>query len=66
MIYVALFILLIAVIAIVTNQLNAKPTCSHDWVDHQNSFKCCKCGKKIPDYTPANNEAYRHAYSDAA
>src|SRR4030088_2143594 len=66
MIYVSLFILLIAVIAVVTNQLNAKTPCDHNWEEHDNSFKCCKCGKKIPNYIAAYNDTYRESFSEAA
>jgi hypothetical protein len=54
--------LLIAAIAIVTHRLNAKPQCNHNWVEHDKSAKCTKCGKKIPGYPTANNESF----SDAA
>jgi hypothetical protein len=66
MIYVYLFIFLIAVIAIVTNQLNAKIPCDHSWEERDNSFKCCKCGKKIPDYISAYKDTSRESLSEAA
>jgi len=66
MIYVALFILIVAVIAVVTHRLNAVAPCDHKWEAHDNSFKCCKCGKKIPDYTVENNDAYRRSLTEAA
>lgn len=67
MIYLILFALLVAVIAVVTNQLNAKTHCAHNWEDGENSFKCCKCGKKIPDYTTAYaTETYTETLRKAA
>ena len=58
--------LLVAVIAVVTNQLNTKTPCDHQWEEHDNSFKCCKCAKKIPDYTTAYNNSYRESLREAA
>jgi len=62
MLYLTLFTLLVAAIAVVTHKLNAKAKCDHNWVEHDHSAKCSKCGKKIPGYTTANNESF----SDAA
>ncbi|HVV56223.1 MAG TPA: hypothetical protein VHC47_12895 [Mucilaginibacter sp.] len=66
MIYIASFILLVAVIALVTNRLNAKTPCEHDWQEHDHSFKCCKCGKKIPDYTAVYADQHNSSFSEAA
>ncbi|MFB9843078.1 hypothetical protein [Mucilaginibacter ginsenosidivorans] len=66
MLYLSLFVLLVAAIAVVTHKLNAKPQCDHNWEEKHNSFKCSKCGKKIPDYTVENNDAYRRSLTDAA
>jgi len=66
MIYLSLFTLLVAAIALVTNKLNAKTHCSHDWHEHDNSFKCCKCGKKIPDYIAAYNNTFSEPLRKAA
>ena len=66
MIYISLFTLLVAAIALVTNQLNKKPLCNHNWESHDNSFKCCNCGKKIPDLTPAYDNAYAESFQEAA
>ena len=66
MIYFSIFTLLIAAIAVVTHKLNMKTPCEHSWEDHDNSFKCCKCGKKIPDYTTAYNDTYRESFNEAA
>jgi len=61
MIYFFLFILLVAVIAVVTDRLNAKTPCDHNWEQHENSVKCSKCNKKIPDYTTQNIDSYSEA-----
>jgi len=61
MLYVTLFFLLVAMIGIVTNRLNEKPRCDHQWEHDHNSFKCCKCGKKIPDYLKAQDESFIEA-----
>ena len=61
MLYVTLFFLLVAMIGIITNRLNEKPRCDHQWEHDQNSFKCCKCGKKIPDYLQAQDESFIEA-----
>ncbi|HJP64379.1 MAG TPA: hypothetical protein VJ844_13120 [Mucilaginibacter sp.] len=66
MLYFFIFVLLVVAIAVVTNKLNAKTPCDHNWESHDKSFKCCKCGKKIPDYTTANNDAYRRSLTEAA
>jgi len=67
MIYLAIFALVVVAIALVTNKLNAVTHCEHDWKDGENSFKCCKCGKKIPDYTTAYaTETYTETYREAA
>lgn len=57
MIYLSIFTLVVAAIALVTNKFNAKTPCSHEWEEHDNAFKCCKCNKKIPDYLTAYNKA---------
>jgi len=62
MLYLTIFTLLVAAIAVVTHKLNAKTPCDHNWVDNDHSAKCTKCGKKIPGYLTANNESL----SDAA
>jgi hypothetical protein len=56
MIYVISFALLVALIGLVTNRLNAVTLCQHDWEDADHSFKCCKCSKVIPDYSAASLE----------
>jgi hypothetical protein len=61
MIYFALFIVVVALIAIVTHWLNAKTPCDHSWEKHEHSVKCYKCGKKIPDYISVNDESYTEA-----
>lgn len=61
MIYVLLFILLVAAIAIVTHKINAKPACEHDWHEQGEKVKCSKCNKCIPNY---NTSAA--SYSEAA
>lgn len=62
MIYFALFIVLIALIAIITHRLNAKTPCDHSWEQHEHSVKCTKCGKKIPDYVAAaGNDPFTEA-----
>jgi hypothetical protein len=68
MIYFALFTLLVAAIALVTNKLNMKSHCTHNWEQQENSFKCCSCGKKIPDLTPAyaTETTYTETYREAA
>ncbi|GEM_PF-724105 len=57
MIYVSLIFLLVALIGIVTNRLNSKPRCTHQWEHHDKAFKCGKCGKKIPDYLSTGEES---------
>jgi hypothetical protein len=66
MIYFTLFMLLVGVIAIVTNHLNATKPCNHNWEQQENSFKCCSCGKKIPDLTTAYAESYSEPLRKAA
>ena len=67
MIYVISFVLLVAVIGLVTNRLNAVTHCQHDWESGEHHFKCCKCAKVIPDYTPASLEpAYEESLREAA
>jgi len=61
MLYLTLFILLIAAIAVVTHKLNAKTKCDHNWVEHDHSVKCTKCGKKIPGYAQANDDSFIEA-----
>ncbi len=61
MLYFFLFVLLVAVIAVVTDRLNAKKPCDHIWEQHEHSVKCSKCGKKIPDYISANANSYSEA-----
>jgi hypothetical protein len=61
MIYVALFLLLVAAIAVITHRLNAKTPCDHSWEKHDHDIKCYKCGKKIPDYVTVNNDAVSEA-----
>jgi len=61
MIYVLLFILLVAAIAIVTHKLNAKPLCEHDWQEHSEKVKCSKCSKCIPNYSTASAPSYSEA-----
>lgn len=63
MIYIVsflMFMLLVAVIGIVTAKINAKVPCDHDWHEMENTVKCSKCSKCIPKYTDAS------AYSEAA
>ncbi|MGZ3767153.1 MAG: hypothetical protein ACXVB0_19095 [Mucilaginibacter sp.] len=62
MTYILLSILLIAVIGIVTDKLNAKTPCSHDWHEHDTKVKCSKCSKTIPNY----NYSQPASYSEAA
>jgi hypothetical protein len=57
MIYVLSFILLVAVIGLVTAKLNTKTPCNHDWHEHGNTCKCSKCGKSIPNYVSSYSEA---------
>jgi hypothetical protein len=66
MIYFLSFILLVAVIAIVTHKLNAKTPCDHQWEKHDGSVKCSKCGKKIPDYITATTNTYHEPIHEAA
>jgi hypothetical protein len=66
MIYFFLFMLLVAAIAIVTNKLNTKTPCNHNWEAHDNSVKCCKCGKTIPDYITAYSQSYSESFREAA
>ena len=66
MIYVLFFMLLVGVIAIVTNKLNTKTPCDHNWVEQGTKVNCCKCGKKIPNFAPSYNESFNEAYSEAA
>lgn len=61
MFYLFLFMLLVVVIAVVTHRLNAKTPCAHDWKENGQAFKCTKCGKKIPDYTPVNTDSLTEA-----
>jgi len=56
MIYILSFIVLVAVIGLVTAKLNAKTPCSHDWQDNGTTCKCNKCGKSIPNYNYANSQ----------
>lgn len=56
MIYIALFLLLVAIIAIVTHRLNMKTPCDHTWEKHDHEIKCYKCGKTIPDHVALDNE----------
>ena len=57
MIYVLSFIILVAVIGIVTNRLNAKTPCEHNWIEHEHGYKCSKCAKAIRKHA----EVYRNA-----
>lgn len=66
MIYVFIFVLLVLAIALVTDRLNTKTPCNHNWEKHENSAKCCNCGKKIPDYIASYNNARRDSFSEAA
>ncbi|HTE00406.1 MAG TPA: hypothetical protein VK668_14030 [Mucilaginibacter sp.] len=67
MIYLAIFTLVVVAIALITNKLNTVTHCEHNWEDGENSFKCCKCGKKIPDYTTAYaTETYPETFRKAA
>ncbi len=61
MMYVLFFILLVAVIAIVTHKINTKVPCDHDWHEHDHTLKCSKCSKSIPNYNPSTS-----SYSEAA
>jgi len=56
MIYIISFIVLIAVIGLVTAKLNAKTPCAHDWHDNGTKCTCNKCGKTIPNYNYANSQ----------
>jgi hypothetical protein len=66
MIYLSIFTLIVAIIALVTNKLNAKTPCDHEWVEQENSFKCCKCNKKIPDYLTAHDNTYNETLRKVA
>jgi len=61
MIYFALFIVLVALIAIVTHRLNAKTPCDHTWEKHDHSVKCSKCGRNIPDYVSVSDDSFTEA-----
>ena len=56
MIYILSFIVLVAVIGLVTAKLNAKTPCTHDWHEHGNKCTCSKCGKTIPNYNYSNSQ----------
>ena len=60
MIYVSIFALIVAVIAVVTNKLNAKTPCNHNWEENDGTVQCCNCGKKIPGYVTARANAYNN------
>jgi hypothetical protein len=66
MIYFFIFILLVAAIAVVTHKLNAKTPCDHNWEERDQAVKCSKCGKKIPDYINAANNAFNEPIHEAA
>lgn len=61
MIYILSFIVLVAVIGLVTAKLNAKTPCAHDWHEHGSKCTCSKCGKTIPNYNYSNSQ-----YTEAA
>ncbi|MEO6851006.1 MAG: hypothetical protein ABI203_09530 [Mucilaginibacter sp.] len=43
-----------------------KTPCDHTWDKHDNSFKCSKCGKKIPDCIAAYDNAHSESFHEAA
>jgi len=48
MIYFLGFFILVVVYALITNRLNRKTKCSHDWKDEENgAARCAKCDKVI-------------------
>ena len=57
MIYIISFIVLVAVIGIVTAKINAKPHCNHDWQEEGSVLKCSKCAKSIPNNYGSFTEA---------
>jgi hypothetical protein len=61
MIYLLTFILVVAIIGIVTHKINARPTCEHDWHEHGDKVKCSKCNKTIPNYSPSTSSSYSEA-----
>jgi hypothetical protein len=52
------FMLVVAVIGIITAKINAKTPCTHEWHEDDTTHKCTKCNKSIPKYA--------NAYSNAA
>jgi hypothetical protein len=56
MIYILSFIVVVAVIGLVTAKLNAKAPCAHDWHEHGTQCKCSKCGKTIPNYNYSDSQ----------
>jgi hypothetical protein len=61
MLYLTLFTLLVAAIAVVTHKLNTKTPCDHKWENHDHTVKCSKCGKKIPGYKTASDDSFIEA-----
>lgn len=57
MIYILLFIFLVAAIAIVTHKINTKTPCNHNWEENGTTLKCSKCSKCIPNYVQSYSEA---------
>ncbi len=57
MIYFLSFVLLVAVIGIVTHKLNMKAPCDHNWEEQDAVVKCTKCNKCIPKHYGSYSEA---------